>query len=191
MRFTRWVQELHTFVIHAFCTRTVDHCASNALPYTLIPFVFVFQLNHILCIVQNLILQIYTVSELYCMHDIACMYACVVQRIGGSFRISKHVSLHLPRARVMIATEDLKATVSDSRKLICDTLFIIHSIPIHNNNVNKTKQTEKYTIIHHSSWKVVWTMLSLPEVPVHLHTPSKHAGGAGEVSVGHPAGWAY
>jgi len=104
-------------------------------------------------------------------------------------------SLHLPRARVMIATEDLKAMVSDSRKLICDTLFIIQSTqyPYSNNNVNKTKQAEKYcnTIIHHSSWKVVWTMLSRPEVPVHLHTPSKHAGGAGEVSVGHPAGWAY
>ena len=35
-----------------------------------------------------------------------------------------------------------------------------YTVPYSNNNVNKTKQTEKYTIIHHSSWKVVWTMLS-------------------------------
>jgi len=81
--------------------------------------------------------------------------------------------------------------VSASRKLICDTLFIIPQYPYSNNNINKTKQTEKYTIIHHLSWKVAWTMLSLPEVPVTLYTPSKHAGGAGEVSVGHPAGWPY
>ena len=75
-----------------------------------------------------------------------------MQRIGGSFYISKQVSLHLPRARVMIGTEDLKAMVSDSRKLICDTLFIMQSTqyPYSNNNVNKPsrRKSTPSSIIH-------------------------------------------
>ena len=95
----------------------------------------------------------------------------------ASFRESEaasHIKASQPPPATRQSYDSDRATVSDSRKMI--QVFIIHSIPIHNNNVNKTKQTEKYT------------MLFLPEVPVHLYTHSKHAGGAGEVSVGHPAG---
>jgi len=53
MRFTTYVNELHTFVIYVFCTHTAYLCAPNALPYTLIQFVFMSQPNQILYIVQN------------------------------------------------------------------------------------------------------------------------------------------
>jgi len=64
-----------------------------------------------------------------------CTYTCILPHIKAS---------QSPPARVMIATEDLKAMVSASRKLICDTQY--HTATIMSTKPSRRKK--KYTIIH-------------------------------------------